>query len=55
MKLPCVYLLSNGVRGALYVGVTSDLLLRMSQHDQGLIEGYTKRYGINFLVYYEMH
>jgi predicted GIY-YIG superfamily endonuclease len=39
----------------LYIGVTSDLERRMAQHDQGLIEGFTKRYGVKLLVYYEFH
>lgn len=55
MKVPCVYVLSSKVRGTLYVGVTSNLALRMSQHDQGLMDGFTRRYGIKCLVYYEMH
>jgi len=55
MKLPCVYLLASKPRGTLYTGVTSDLARRMSEHDQELIDGFTKRYGIKHLVYYEMH
>jgi putative endonuclease len=55
MKSPCVYILASGPDGILYAGVTSDLHDRMSDHVQGLIEGFTKRYGIKMLVYYEMH
>ena len=55
MKLPCVYILASRPNGVLYVGVTSDLEGRMAEHDQGLIEGFTKRYGIKLLVYYEFH
>jgi putative endonuclease len=39
----------------LYIGVTSDLRKRMAQHTQGLIEGFTKKYAVKHLVYYEMH
>ncbi|MGI9477553.1 MAG: GIY-YIG nuclease family protein [Hyphomicrobiaceae bacterium] len=55
MKVPCVYLLCNQPHGALYVGVTSDLLKRMGQHQRGTFDGHTKRRGISRLVYYEMH
>ncbi len=55
MKVPCVYILASKPYGTLYVGVTSDLHARMAQHDQGLIEGFTKQHGIKMLVYYETH
>ena len=55
MKIPCVYILASERDGVLYVGVTSDLHGRMAEHDQGLIEGFTKRYGVKLLVYYELH
>jgi len=48
-----VYLLASRRRGTLYVGVTNDLLKRVWQHKQGLVEGFTKRYGIKTLVWYE--
>ena len=54
-KQPCVYILASSPSGILYIGVTSALPSRMSQHKQGLIEGFTKRYGVRRLVYYEMH
>jgi putative endonuclease len=53
MKRPCVYILASAPDGVLYIGVTSNIAQRMSQHDQGLIEGFTKKYGIKQLVYYE--
>ena len=53
IKHPCVYILASAPNGILYIGVTSDIYLRMSQHDQGLIEGFTKKYGIKRLVYCE--
>ncbi|MFN3624523.1 MAG: GIY-YIG nuclease family protein [Hyphomicrobium sp.] len=55
MKEPCVYILASKRDGVLYVGVTSDLYGRMGEHDQGLIEGFTKRYGVKLLFYYELH
>jgi len=55
MKHPCVYVLASKRNGVLYIGVTSDVHGRMAEHDQGLIDGFTKRYGIKLLVYYEFH
>ena len=55
MKNPCVYILASKRLGTLYIGVTSDLHGRMSQHAQGLVDGFTKKYGVKRLVYYEMH
>ena len=51
---PCVYLLSNGYYGAIYIGVTSNLLQRLVQHREGLIPGFTSRYKIHRLVHFEM-
>ena len=53
MKRPCVYILASGPDGVLYIGVTSDLYRRMAEHDQGLVEGFTRKYGVKVLVYYE--
>lgn len=55
MKTPCVYILASKRDGVLYVGVTSDLHGRMAQHDQGLLEGFSKRYVVKLLVYFEFH
>ena len=55
MKNPCVYILASRRDGVLYVGVTSDLHGRMSEHEQGLREGFTKKHNIKTLVYYEYH
>ena len=55
MKQPCVYILASRPRGTLYVGVTSDLCKRVSQHRQGLLEGFTKRHLVKMLVWYEVH
>jgi putative endonuclease len=54
-KSSYVYILASGLNGTLYVGVTSDLVKRVWQHREGLAEGFTKRYGIKHLVWYEIH
>ena len=54
-KQPCVYLLSSGRNGTLYCGVTSDLILRIWQHREHVAEGFTGRYGVTRLVWYEVH
>ncbi|HLT45637.1 MAG TPA: GIY-YIG nuclease family protein [Rubricoccaceae bacterium] len=48
-----VYILASGYNGTLYIGVTNDLLRRTWEHRHGVIEGFTKRYGVHRLVYYE--
>ena len=48
-----VYVLSNQRRGVLYVGVTNDLIRRLSEHKDKLVPGFTKAYGVVLLVYYE--
>lgn len=53
MKQPCVYILSNQVRGTLYIGVTSDLIQRIWQHKENLVDGFTKQHQLHHLVYYE--
>ena len=54
-KQPCVYLLASKRNGTLYVGITSDLVKRIWEHKNGVVEGFTKRYGIHKLVWYELH
>jgi len=54
-KQPCVYLMASRRNGTLYVGVTSDLMKRVWEHKNNLVEGLTKRYGIHLLVWYELH
>ena len=53
-KQPCVYILASGKHGTLYIGVTSDLMARLHQHREGLIEGFTSRYGVYRLVWFAM-
>jgi putative endonuclease len=48
-----VYILTNVACTVLYVGVTRDLILRVWQHKEGHVAGFTKRYNVNRLVYYE--
>ena len=55
MKQPCVYLLASRRNGTLYVGVTSDLIKRVWQHKNHVVEGFTKKYGVDRLVWYEPH
>lgn len=52
---PCVYILCNQPRGTLYIGVTSDLPQRVWQHREKLVDGFTRRYGLDRLVWYESH
>jgi len=51
---PCVYLLASGHYGAIYIGVTSNLLQRLVQHREGLLPGFTNRYKVHRLVHFEM-
>ena len=55
MKSYWVYILANRPRGTLYVGVTSNLIRRVYEHREGLVEGFTKEYSTKMLVYYEQH
>lgn len=50
-----VYIMASKRNGTLYIGVTSDLLKRAAEHRDGIIEGFTKRYGCKLLVWYEIH
>ena len=52
MRAYYVYMLSSKT-GTLYVGITNDLLRRMYEHKTGMTEGFTKKYSVNRLVYYE--
>ena len=50
-----VYIITNKPNGTLYVGVTSDLVRRIYEHREGLVEGFSKRYDLKLLVYAERH
>lgn len=55
MKNYYVYILANKRNGTLYTGVTSDLIRRIWQHKSGEVPGFTTKYKVNQLVYYEIH
>ena len=54
-RLPCVDLLASQRNGTLYARVTSDLIRRVWEHKNDLTDGFTKRYGVHTLVWYEVH
>ena len=54
-RIPCVYLLASGFHGTLYTGVTSNLVGRTWQHREGIVRGFTKRYGVKRLIWFEVH
>ncbi len=54
-RQPAVYILASRRNGTLYVGVTSDLVKRTWQHKNAAIEGFTRRYSVHRLVYFELH
>ena len=54
-KEPAVYILASKRNGTLYIGVTSDLVKRIWEHKTNMIEGFTKRYAVHLLVWYELH
>lgn len=54
-KIGYVYLMASRRNGTLYVGVTSDLIARVYQHRNGLIDGFTKKYDCKILVWFEKH
>ena len=55
MKNPTVYLLASQRNGTLYVGVTSDLVNRVWQHRTDEMDGFSKKYNVHLLVWYEQH
>ena len=54
MKLPTVYILASERNGTLYIGVTSDLVKRVWEHKQDQVPGFTSKYGVHLLVYFEV-
>ncbi|WHZ18133.1 MAG: Excinuclease ABC, C subunit-like [Rhodanobacteraceae bacterium] len=52
---PCVYILASSERSTLYVGVTSDLVKRVWEHKNDLVEGFSKKYHVHTLVWFEQH
>jgi putative endonuclease len=53
-KQPTVYILASRRNGTLYIGVTSDLVKRAWEHKNGATDGFTKKYGVHTLVYFEL-
>ncbi len=54
-KRSFVYILASRRNGTLYIGVTADLKKRIYEHKQGIVSGFTKKYKVDKLVYYEEH
>jgi putative endonuclease len=55
LKHPAIYILTNRIHQVLYIGVTSNLTQRVYQHKKHEIEGFTRRYNVDKLVYFEQH
>ena len=55
MAVYCLYILASKRNGTLYIGVTNDLARRVSEHMPDAVPGFTKRYGVHLLVYYETY
>ena len=55
MKQPAIYILASKRNGTLYVGVTSNLASRVEAHRSGVADGFTKKYEVKTLVYFELH
>jgi putative endonuclease len=55
LKRPCVYIMASAWNGTLYIGVTSDLPKRTWEHKNGVRDGFTEKYGVGLLVWYELH
>lgn len=53
MKIYCVYIIASKRNGTIYIGVTSNLKKRIWEHKEKLVEGFTKKYGVDKLVYFE--
>jgi putative endonuclease len=50
-----VYIVASGKQGTLYTGVTNNLIRRIYEHKEGLVDGFTKKYRVHRLVYFERH
>jgi putative endonuclease len=54
-RRPCVYILASRRNGTLYVGVTSDVVRRIWEHNTDAVDGFTKKYCVHLVAYYEFH
>ncbi|MYM75348.1 GIY-YIG nuclease family protein [Duganella sp. FT134W] len=54
-KISYVYMMASGMYGTLYLGVTSNLVRRVWQHREGVVDGFTKQYHVKQLVWFEQH
>src|SRR6184192_4369016 len=54
-KQPAVYILASERQGTLYIGVTSNLAKQVWEHKGGVLRGFTEKYDVHKLVYYELH
>jgi putative endonuclease len=54
-KQPAVYIMASKKNGTLYVGVTSNLVKRIWEQKNNMVEGFTKRYGVHQVIWYELH
>lgn len=54
-RQPCVYIITNKRNGTLYTGVTSNLQKRIWEHKNKVVKGFSEKYGLNRLVWYEVH
>ena len=52
---PCVYMMASKKNGTIYIGVTSNLQKRVYEHKSHLVDGFTDKYGVDVLVWYELH
>ena len=55
MIQPAVYILASRRNGTLYIGVTANLVKRIWEHKNGKVDGFSKKYSVHRLVYYELH
>ncbi|MBN8713003.1 MAG: GIY-YIG nuclease family protein [Xanthomonadales bacterium] len=54
-RQPAIYILASKPHGTLYIGATSDLVKRIWQHKHDVVAGFTQKYGVHTLVYFELH